>query len=104
MAQFADMSTAGAEGTSGWWADQIRWLAFNRNETNFPRFIQARNRIQQAYSIGVGRTVINLQGRTMFYNSAGIHHIDTIGVAGNDTEIMSDENKGCAQFPGDAAD
>lgn len=85
-------------------AHHIRRLAFDWCQTALARFIEPRDRRQEPGRIWMKGVMINCEGRSVFDNRAGVHHIDPLGVTGNDTQVVGDEDQRHAHFVRDSPD
>src|SRR5688500_10389851 len=87
------------EGTPCWQVHQVRWLSFYRVQLLFPGQVKPGYRVQQPQSIGVAGVPVNISGRPPLNDFACIHNVNPIGVAGHDSQVVSNDNKGDAIPP-----
>jgi hypothetical protein len=79
-----------------WAADRlaalIRRRSLDRDELLGSRLVEARDRVQQANRVGVGRCREELLGRRRLDDESGVHHVDPLGHSRHDTEIVRDQD------------
>src|SRR5579875_19531 len=101
-AAFLHFGTARSIRTTGRWVGQVGWLPLNRRQSASTAFVQARNRIEQADSIRMGRCLKNLLNGSRFYNMARVHHINMFASTRHDAQIVCDEHNRRAELFGEA--
>ena len=91
--------TARRERTSGRQMRQVRRLTRNLIELALFRS-RIGNGTQQPARVGIARTLKQLGGGRLLENLAGIHHDNVIGHAGDDAQVMRDQNhaRACLTF------
>jgi hypothetical protein len=77
---------------------QVRWGPGNRRELVLRRVLQIRHRGEQRLGVGVMHGVKQLVGGGLLGLFACVHHHDTVGPAGDDTEVVRDEQHAHIQF------
>src|SRR5579859_1015742 len=89
---------AGLEWAAGRRVDQIRRQAFDRDELFLARLIQPGDGLQQTQRVRVARVVEDLVGGAGFDDVAGIHDVDAIGDARDNTQVVGDHDDRHAQL------
>src|SRR5262249_41528911 len=85
--------------TPCWQVHQVRWLSFYRVQLLFPGQVKPGYRVQQPQGIGVAGVPVNIAGRPPLNDFAGIHDVDSIGVAGHDPQVVRNDNQGDPVLP-----
>ena len=74
-------------------ARQVRWLPLDRHELAATLRVEARDRLEQADGVRVARASIELIGLGALDDVAGVHDVDALGHAGDDAEVVGDEDE-----------
>ena len=90
--------TSGKKSTGAGHIDEIRRHTCNRYELCPGRFIQLRHTFQEPHRIGMTRRREEVLCRTGFNNTACIHDIDALGIAGHYTEVVCHNDEGSAEL------
>ena len=71
---------------------QVGRRSFDRLQLGGSRPVEARDGAEQSAGIGMGRCREYLLGRSAFDDPGGVHHIDAIGVARDDPQIVGNDD------------
>ena len=100
-------AAAGAEGAALGEVDQVGGLAFDGDEFGgvagfvHQALVEAGYGVEEADGVGMAGVGVDFQGGAAFDDFAGVHYIDAVGVAGDDAEVVGDDDEGDAEVLGE---
>lgn len=90
------MKTAARNG-----CERIRGAALDRFQGNAAIPIDARDRLEKAFGIGMPRRSIDVAGGAGLDNTATVHHVRTLSVARDDPDVVGDRDRSRATIATD---
>ena len=94
------VTAARLEGATVGQPRQVGRLPRDRLELAVARLVQARNRAQQTQRIGVAGPAVDVPRVALLDDSAGVHHVDPVGVTRHYPQIVRNEDKRHAEAAG----
>ena len=80
--------------------DEVWREAFDGLQPVLAHLVQAGHRLQQAEGVGVAGVAVQLAGGGRLHDLAGVHHVDPVGVAGHDPQVVGDDDDRRPQVAG----
>src|SRR5215216_3111931 len=80
------------ERAAGGRVDQVGRQALDRDQLLLARFVESRNRLQQAKRVRVARVVEDFVRRARFNDVAGVHDVDAVRNPGDDAQVVGDHD------------
>ena len=100
LAAIDGKGTARLEGAAVTQLGHVGGMTNDRLQPRAPRLVQAGDGIQQAAGIGMPGPVIDIRRYPAFNDASGVHHIDPVGIARHDAQIMGNNDQGNAHAAG----
>ena len=97
-ASVGDVGTARREGASFREASEIRGQTRDNAQLAFPGQVQPWYRCQKSHSVRMSWVAVYGVGRTGFHKLTGIHYVHPVNVAGYYSQVMGNNNQGCAEL------
>src|SRR5215468_6501905 len=101
LTAFESVGTTGHKRTTGRQVHEVRGLSFNGLQFEFAWLIQTVHGAQQPERVGMARVGIYGADIALLNNLPGVDDIDPRRIAGNNAEIMRDQDDGNAETAGD---